>query len=173
MSVARFVLLRTLLPSDVLKNIYYALIQSKLSYGLPFWGNCFESNLKPIVVAQNKIIRIMFFKNKFQSSWPIYHNKQLLPVKHLYVYRVLKQFSCKSGNRLNKILKHYNFRKNNLFFIPKPNFTQFNKCFIVTSPKLYNSLPNDIKNVNSLSKFCNSLKQFIFEISDIKNFFSL
>ena len=173
MSVSRFFLLRTLLPSDVLTNVYYALIQSKISYGLPFWGNCFESNLRPIAVAQNKIIKIMFFKNKLQSSWPIYLNKQLLPVKHLYVYRVLKQFFCKSGNRLKKIYKQYNLRKNNLYFIPKPNFTQFHKCFIVTSPKLFNCLPSDIKNVNNMPKFCKMLKKFMFEISDIKTFFSL
>ncbi len=55
MAVCKFVLLRTLVPADVLNKVYFALIQSKLSYGL-------FGVLKPIIVGQNTIIKIMCFK---------------------------------------------------------------------------------------------------------------
>lgn len=172
MAVCRFYLLRTLVPPDVLNVVYFALIQSKLSYGLPFWGNTYNTTLKPIVVGQNLIIKIMCFKKKRDSAWSLYFNKQILPLKHLYVFRVLKLFYNKSGNRLNKILKQYSLRANNLCFIPKINSTQFQKCFIVSAPKLYNKIPDSVKTGTKFNEFSNLLKAYLFTINDINSLYT-
>lgn len=167
MAVCRFFLLRSLVPADILNVVYFALVQSKLSYGLPFWGGSYETTLKPILVRQNFIIKTMCFKKKRDSSWILYVNKKILPLKHLFVYRVLKLFFSKSGNRMNKVLKQYNLRVNNLCFIPKINSTQFQKSFLVSAPKFFNNLPNTIKSSTKLSEFLTLLKDFLFTISDI------
>lgn len=167
MAVCKFYLLRTLVPVEILNKIYFALIQSKLSYGLVFWGGTYDSTLKPLTVAQNMIIKSMSFKKKRSSSWPLYLKKGILPLKHLYIFRVLKLFFSRSGNRMFKILKQYNLRKNNLCFIPRTNSTLFQKCFLVTAPKIYNNIPNNIKSATNVNEFCNWLKAFLFTLSDI------
>lgn len=172
MAVCRFFLLRTLVPVDVLDVVYFALIQSKLTYGLPFWGGTYDSTLKPIATGQNLIIRIMCFKKKRDSAWTLFSKKKILPLKHLYVFRVLKQFFSKSGNRLNKILKQYNLRVNNLCFIPKINSTLFQKCFLVSAPKLFNKIPKTIKVGKNSSEFFLLLKDFLFTVSDITTLYS-
>ncbi len=98
--VLKFVLLRTLVPPDILNVVYFALIQSKLSYGITFWGGAYDTTLKPIAVGQNLILKIMCFKMKWCSSWPLYYNKKILPLRHLYIFRVLKVFYLRSGNRI-------------------------------------------------------------------------
>ena len=171
MLVSRFYLLRTLIPADILNLVYFALVQSKLSYGLPFWGGTYENTLQPIAVRQNFVIKTMCFKKKSDSSWILYRNKKILPLKHLYVFRVLKMFFSKSGNRLTKVLKKYDLRDNNLCYIPKFNLTLLQKSFLVSAPKLFNKLPNTIKCNNNINSFLKVLKEFLFTNSDINILF--
>lgn len=114
----------------------------------------------------------MCFKKKRDSAWTLFSKKKILPLKHLYVFRVLKQFFSKSGNRLNKILKQYNLRVNNLCFIPKINSTLFQKCFLVSAPKLFNKIPKTIKVGKNSSEFFLLLKDFLFTVSDITTLYS-
>ncbi len=53
----KFYLLRQLCPFRILKIIYYALVQSKLQYGIACWGGAYETTLKPLLVLQKHIIR--------------------------------------------------------------------------------------------------------------------
>lgn len=167
MSVCRFFLIRSLVPADILRTVYFALIQSKLSYGLAFWGGCYESTIKPVAVGQNFIVKVMCFKKRRHSSWPLYSSLMILPLKHLYVFRVLRLYFSKSGNRLSKILKNYSLRKNNLCYVPRTKYTFISKCFLVTAPRLFNSLPDNIKLSKHLYEFCNLLKDFLFKSKDL------
>lgn len=167
MALCKFYMLRTLVPPDVLNMIYFALIQSKIFYGISFWGCAYDITLKPISIAQNSVVKIMCFKKKTFSAWVLYIERKILPLKHLYVFRVLKMFFSRSGNRMCKILKQYNLRRNNLCFVPKINSTLFQKCFMVSAPKLFNNIPNNIQTATSLYIFCKLLKEHLFTCNDI------
>ena len=46
---------------ETLKNIYYALVNSYLRYGISSWGNASSEVLKPLNVLINRVVRIMSF----------------------------------------------------------------------------------------------------------------
>ena len=53
--------LRNCTSTDVLKNVFHALIHSYLRYGILIWGNASQSVLSPLQILLNKAVRIMVF----------------------------------------------------------------------------------------------------------------
>lgn len=82
----------------VLKSIYYGLAHSKLQYGIASWGGSYSSSFRPLLIAQKHLIRIVCNKNRFNQSWPLFRDLRILPMRHLYVFKVLKEFFKQSGN---------------------------------------------------------------------------
>jgi hypothetical protein len=56
--------------TEILVNLYYALIYPHLIYGLILRGNGYESNLNPIIVLQNRVVRSITFANFDEHSSP-------------------------------------------------------------------------------------------------------
>ena len=55
------------------KSYYFALVNSLLMYGLIFWGSSYRSNLAPLQILQNKILRNLFAdKVNFVSTNDLY-----------------------------------------------------------------------------------------------------
>ena len=58
--------LRHYLSLNQLKQIYYTLCYSYISYAILAWGNTYYSHLNKLQTKQNRIVRLMFF---CQSIW--------------------------------------------------------------------------------------------------------
>ena len=46
---------------EILREVYFALIDSYVRYGITAWGNASENTLQPLKVLINKAVRIMTF----------------------------------------------------------------------------------------------------------------
>ena len=93
-----FAKLRYCVSDDILKTVYHALVASHLNYCNLIWGNATESNLKPLITLQNRVVKIMTFA-PFAS-----HN-----VKH--IYDDLELLNLNQIHKLSKakfIFKHKN-----------------------------------------------------------------
>ena len=157
-------ILRRLCPHKILKNVYFSMIQSKLEYAIVCWGGIYESNLKPIINLQKYIIRLINFKSRFSSSWPIFVKSHILPLRHLYHYKVLKVFFNRSGNRCYKMLTTYNIRSNHqsLRVIPRAKKEHFRRYYLSTSPIIFNQLPYSIRSCNKYFSFLKLVKDWLF-----------
>ena len=162
-------LLRPLCPATVLHNFYHACVGSRLGYGLPCWGGVYKSTLEPLCIQQKYIIRVMFFKRRWESSWPIFQAGKLLPLQHLYIFKVLKLFFSKSGHRLLRLIPVYNIRNNHrsLFSVPVFNTEAFRKYYLVSAPTFFNRLPLHLRLQFSNKNFINLIKEWLFENRDI------
>ena len=58
--------LRCYLDPKVLRNIYYAIVYSHLSYGVEAWGSACTSDLENILILQKKAVRILTGNRYFQ-----------------------------------------------------------------------------------------------------------
>ena len=58
-------------------------------------------------------------------------------------------------------LNHYVTRNTNNLHVPKPNIDMFRQSFAYTGPSLYNSIPKEIMESDSLCKFKKGLKSFM------------
>ena len=58
--------LRSYLDPKILRNIYYSIVYSHLSYGVEAWGSACASDLEKILILQKKAVRILTGNRYFQ-----------------------------------------------------------------------------------------------------------
>ena len=175
--------LRNCTNTDVLKNVFHALIHSYLRYGILIWGNASQSVLSPLQILLNKAVRIMTFAPYGNIDLnPAYDYLKILDVAQTYMLETGKfQYKFKKdllpteiGNYFktsaDRLIQHdYGLRSRNDNKAPRffscsktvEKSIQFNKGI-----QIWNAMPLDIKNSESLSIFKSSYKKFLYE-SDI------
>ena len=162
--------LRYYVQTDILVNLYYALIYPFLTYGLLAWGNTYKTTLQPIVILQKKTIRLLTFSSFDAHSSPLFKLLSILKMNDLVEYYVAI-FMFKYNNNLlpsvfnnffNSVSNIHKYRtrsatKNN-FHIPKANtnYGKFNIRF--QGAKIWNAIDENIRKTETLKKFKHNLK---------------
>ena len=92
--------LRQYLEPQMLKNVYYCLVYSHLSYGIEVWGSASITRLKKLIILQKKAARILSGTKYFQihgesygplpSSEPLFKNLKLLKLSDIFQLNVAK-----------------------------------------------------------------------------------
>ena len=185
--------LRPFLPLRVLKNIYYSLIYSHLIYAIEVWGSAFKTELDILLVLQKKASRLMTFNDTYPivpgpliPSDPLFIKLETLKIMDIYKYQVVK-FIFKSIKKLTPINFHNwfitNYERCGVNINTRSNFNADNSKFIknlfipfarttnyglkqlkVNGPRIWNELPNNIKNITSLTLFLRNIKlHYIFK----------
>lgn len=163
-----FYFLRELCNEDILKRLYFSLVQSRLEYGLTCWGGTYKSNINSLLLQQKHFVRLILRKVKTETSKPLFFSLKIFPLEYLYVYKVLKYFYSKSGNR-NFFGTSYRtkLRTGNNFPVPKPVNTFFTKSFIFMAPRMYNLIPDYIKSSFNSTVFSKRLQKWLFTQTNI------
>ena len=60
--------LRSFLPLNVMKSIYYSLIYSHIIYAIEVWGSAFKTELDKILILQKRVMRLMSVNDVFPST---------------------------------------------------------------------------------------------------------
>lgn len=163
--VRTFYMLRDVCPPPVLLNTYHALINSRVSYGLVCWGGTYVSTLYPVITLQKSFVRIITKSSKTDHSWPLFLRLKILPIRNLYVYKVLKLFFIRSSNVTHNRDIRYNFRRL-LVPVPKSNLTVFQHSFAFNAPRLFNLISYKLEHLQPLSLFLKSVKYYLFSLSN-------
>jgi hypothetical protein len=168
-SLRAMYLLRAFCPSSVLLNFYHACIESRLCYGLPCWGGVYANTMEPLYILQKYIVRIMFFKRRCDHSWPLFVAANLLPLQHLYIFKVLKLFFSRSGHRLMRMNTTHDIRNNyrKVCYVPVFNSETFRKYFLVSAPTFFNRLPFSLRMQVTNKKIMAFIKVWLLENNDI------
>ena len=90
--------IRHLVPTNIIRNIYYAIFSSLMTYGSIIWGQADNNYTKRITILQNKALRNITFSSPRESTNPIYHITNVLKFvdniklqNFLYVYDSLNR----------------------------------------------------------------------------------
>lgn len=166
--------LRLFCPKFLLRMVYFALVDSTLQYGLSCWGSANKSTMSPLYVRQKLIIRTMCFKNVLHPSWPLFKMLELLPLRHMFVFKVLRIFYTISGNNF-LTYDGINLRSNFLFKMNVPRFRLQLRmmAFYVICPIIFNNLPLAIRSCRSLSVFSKTLKAWLMQNNHIEQLFEV
>jgi len=159
--------LKNILPSCNLLMIYSSIMHCHLNYGCILWGNCYKKLLNRIGVAQKKALRVICHKSYNTPSSSLFKAKNILKVDDLYKYQVC-QFMYKIDHKLipTPLVNMYNRRKETHqystrhcqdFSLPLYKNAKICRSFIVTGPKLWFNLCNNIKQ-SYYRQFCKLLK---------------
>lgn len=151
--------IRESLPRNVLASFYYSMIQSKLQYGIPFWGAAYDCHLLGVISAQKIILRTMSFKGRFYGSSPLFSSWNIMPLRDLYVYRTMRLFFNRSGNRvLRPQVLHLGRGLREVYLVPRPRKEFYKHTFSYRAPKVANSL---CELLNKIDFSFNELKMYL------------
>ena len=147
--------------------LYYALIHSYLNYGSCIWGAASNTQLKPLIISQKKVVRILASVHRREHTNGIFKNLKLLKLTDLIklsiVKFVQKQINCQNpiipyrpANNLhgyNTRFAHYLRPRRPMNYVAR-NFIAQRGC------NVWNSLPENLKNVVNQNTFKIKAKKY-------------
>ena len=161
--------LKYFLPPEVLKIIYFSLVQPYIYYGIEAWFASHKNVTDKMVVMQKKACRAINNLSYTGHTSIYFKSMNILKIEDLYCFQILvymyKTVHLDHDRSLLEHLRHqsdihpHSTRNRESF-----NITRFNKAksqfsIIYKGVKLWNSIPNIIKSSNSLFTFKSKLKQ--------------
>ena len=166
---------------QVLKNIYYALINSYLRYGLMAWGNASTDVLQPLTVITNRAVRIMSFAPLGRiDTQPIFKHFQLLNVDNTFLLETAKFIYKLKNSLIPSVLVANHFTRtrttpainsNGTYSLrPRSNTTVVPHCLLSNYAQksiqnrmhvMWDNIPNDIVKSDSLNLFKKHYKQYL------------
>ena len=154
--------LRNILDINNIKMVYFAIIQSILTYGIIVWGSAYKNVLEPLNIVHRIIVRIILnqYYKEGSNTNELFKILKVLTIEQLYdklsitkIYMIKNQY--KSQNK--KITR--NTDKGNLKLF-KPNTNVIKLFYIYRGIKLFNDLPNNIKLINNKKQFKMEIKRW-------------
>src|SRR5436190_6656003 len=164
-SVRSFYFLRDICPRKVLVNVYHALIGTQISYGLTCWGGTYISSLYPIIILQKSFLRIITKSQRTSHSWPLFSQLKILPIRNLYIFKVLKVFFMRSSlEGFARNVRHG--PRHILARVPKTKLTMFQNFYTFNAPRLFNIASVKFKILDLSKGVLCLLKQWLFTVND-------
>ena len=160
---------RHLVPQTTLKSIYQALIQPHFDYCNSVWGNCGSTLQDKLQKLQNRAARVLTFSNYDTNAGHLFN---ILGWKNLkcqqqlqratMVYRSLHGLAPNYlSSRFEKRETIYCLRdSDNKLKVPLPRTNYYQRGFTYSGATLWNSLPCEARQAESLGKFKYILKRF-------------
>ena len=152
-------------------RLYYSLVYPYLYYGNIIKGATYESNLKRLKILQKRVIRIITKSSYDVNTAPLFFEHRLLDIDRihtlqlgLFMYSVNNSISSKAICDMfhkNSEVHSYPTRQCNAYR-PQKCRTNIRKFTIISQgPKLWNSLPDDIKSKTTTNSFKINLKKYL------------
>lgn len=167
---AIFYRIRSFLPFQAARMLYFALVHSQLVYGIENYANTFSSYLDKLHKINNKILRILFNKPFLTPTVQLYAICDTLPIALLHEYRLLTlvQKCVHHTSTLPHVYRNYfcgitcnscySMRNYNNLKTVRFNSTFCQRSFKYKGTKLWNELPNEYKVCQSVAAFTKMMK---------------
>ena len=100
--------IRKFLSIEARIHFYYAFVYPYLSYNVSIWGNSNEITLKPLIIAQKRVIRCLADAEYNAHTSPLFKKYQLLKFEDIveyvlciYMYKSIKAHKLSPARRAN------------------------------------------------------------------------
>lgn len=148
----------------VLRSFYFAHVQSRLNYGILCWGNSPRSI--DLFKLQKRIVRVIAMAPYNSPCKGYFRSQNILTLPSLYIYAcILHVRSNMEEYQKCSDINFYNTRQVNDIYIPPSRLTKTLKGPRIMSAKLYNQLPNRIKQIINIHTFKREVKQMLLELA--------
>ena len=168
--------LRPFVNLQIMKNTYHALFYLHIVYGIHVWGNASDSHVKALQILQNRVVHLITYNDTFPlipgplPANPLFYKLELLKIKEIFIFMVCI-FIYKCLNTLSSLFEGwfiyshnihtYKTRSKNLF-VPLARTSNYGlKLMKVNGPKIWNTIPNDIRLALSLLSFKKLIKKYL------------
>lgn len=164
--LGKFYCLREILPKHMLMQLYKALVESTIRYGIIAWGGTYRNCLDPLPKTQKHILKIIFKKPTRFSSKDLFAESNVLDIRQIYFLEAVL-FVRLHSELFEPILHTQNTRavQNRDIKIETYMKTKQQGFIDYLGPYYYNMIPTDIRNITNVKKFKHAVKEFIGKLS--------
>ena len=168
--------IRNKLTTEALISIYYTICYPHIIYCISVWASTWPSFITKLKIAQNKVLRCIFFKGKYDSTDNIYLEYRLLNIFSIHKYFLLLSIFRNITNAQGTTIFHLSHSIHNTRSIcvnlicPQFRTTLFKNSIFYLGPQIWNTLPNDVKNIlmsGSLNQFKKKIKKHLFALQNM------
>ena len=166
--------IRKYITKDIANTLAVTLCLSHLDYGNSLLFGLPQTSLKILQRVQNAMAKVVLSRSKYDSSTECLKELHWLPVKQRIEYKICcVVFKCLTGRAPNYLIDLLSLKENartlrsnsNVLVLNVPKFktkTYGPRAFAYAGPTLWNSLPNELKEVTSIELFRKNLKTLLF-----------
>ena len=161
--------LRNKWSRKISRIIYLSLALSYLNYCTSIWSACNKTLLESLFVTQKKIIRVIMKKRRIEPSSPLFKRLNVLKLQdiiHLnnasFVYKSINNIIPNVITFESRALGPYNLRRVEALVVPFSRSKQSNNSIRINGAKLWNDLPDELRNNRTILSFKRNLKKSYF-----------
>lgn len=152
--------LRDLASREVVLAYYHAQFVSRMTYGILFWGAS-TKNVR-IFRIQKKAVRNIVGIPRNTSCREIFLSLRILTLTSLYILEILLYVKNNFQHfHQNNFFHKYHTRANTDLSIPLHSLSLYEKSPIYMGIKLYNKLPQTLKDIENIKIFKNKLTTYL------------
>ena len=148
-------------------TLYCSLFHPYLSYCNEIWGNTYTSNVKCLFTLQKKAIRLICNADRLAHTNAMFKDMSILKLSEFVKYKTaIVMFNIFHGTlpiqlqmRFTKYSSVYSTRQTKSFVMVQVRTNLKAMCLSVHGVKLWNTLPDDIKNCTSVNIFKKCIKK--------------
>ena len=168
-SMIRF--LKYTFPKVMLKTLYLTLIYPYIAYCNVIWGSAAKCTLNPLVLLQKKVVRIICKTDFLAKTDPLFKHLKILKIYQVYNLNcALLIYKCYNSKTYKDLKSHlrphksfHNYMTRNKEQL-RPPFERLQLClnsFFHNGIKIWNSIPNNVKNAKTLKSFKVLMKSYL------------
>ena len=158
------------LTYNALEKVIHSFITSRLDYGNACLFGLPDVALRRLQRIQNAAARVLSGAKKFDSITPILKRLHWLPVRQRITFKLLLITYKVINNSTPEYLKDLLIKKNgralrdsNKLHVPLASTKTFgDRAFSVAAPRLWNNIPPDIRSIDNIIDFKQSIKTLLY-----------
>lgn len=160
--------LKKILTNKQLINLYYVQVESRLRYGVCFWGDSTLSN--SVFISQKRIMRTIANLSSDHTCRNVFVQNKILTLTSIFIFEMCVYiFKNKHKFNLCKDIHNIDTRYKYNMYVPFSNLSITHNSPNYLGLKIFNNLPDDLSNIGNLHQFKKKLKLFLTD----KCFYSL
>ena len=157
--------LRNHLSSEHIKCIYYAMVYSRIKYGIEVWGMTTSTKMRQVQIFQNRLLKVLSRKPYRYSTNKLHNDYNILKVHDIFTQEIASFMHNFRKGKLPEVFNEYfrtfadihnkDTRNNTMRYIIPLDCSNTIK---VKGPQIWNSLVIDIRKIDNLKTFRGKVK---------------
>ena len=142
------------------RNVYFALIESHLRYGICFWGSCSNELFNSVFILQKRALRVLCRGDSIDSSRPLFIAQRILTLPCIFILETVCLMHKKFNMEISDLTKN-STRRTHLISLPIPKSSLAKNSLIYNSKKLFNHLPQEVRQIKNIKQFRKRVKSLL------------